>query len=102
MRPSQATTASQASTVVDIPSSLAKTTAIAPIIPRIGDESSESLVFDDHGGSSIPMPYSSGVYSGLANLEASQLLTRSQILPDSLIQDEEHAPPDEIWDSEEE
>ncbi|OAA70896.1 hypothetical protein LEL_09487 [Akanthomyces lecanii RCEF 1005] len=103
VRPSQATTASQASTVVDIPSSLAKTTTAAPaVIPRAGDESSESLVFDDHGGSSIPMPYSSGAYSGLANLEASQLLTKSQILPDSLIQDEEHAPPDEIWDSEEE
>lgn len=113
VRPSQATTASQASTVADMPESLAKSTAIAPppIVAQTtggggGDESSESLVFDDHGGSSIPMPYSSGVYSGPANLDASQLLTKSQILPDSLVRDEEeqeeHAPPDEIWDSEEE
>lgn len=118
VRPSQATTASQASTVADTPESLAQSMAIAPppVIAQTtgggggggggGDESSESLVFDDHGGSSIPMPYSSGVYSGLANLDASQLLTKSQILPDSLVRDEEeqeeHAPPDEIWDSEEE
>ncbi|OAA51126.1 hypothetical protein BBO_01073 [Beauveria brongniartii RCEF 3172] len=64
----------------------------------------QSLVFDDHGGSSIMMPYS-GV-SGLdGSLAASQLLTGSQILPESLVRDEEEqerGAPEEIWDSEEE
>lgn len=104
VRPSQATTVSQASTV-DL-----SLTAAGAAVPR-GDESSESLVFDDHGGSSIPMPYS--VVSSLEHLQASQLLTRSQILPDSLVEDEEEQQqeeaegekqdgPDEIWDSEDE
>ncbi|OAA56038.1 hypothetical protein ISF_07636 [Cordyceps fumosorosea ARSEF 2679] len=96
-RPSQATTASQASTAAGAGG--------APVTPRPGGEwSSESLVFDDHGGSSIPMPY-----SGVEDLlEASQLLTGSQTLPDSLVRDEADEEgegkrvPDEICDSEEE
>ncbi|KAM3503039.1 hypothetical protein MY11210_008864 [Beauveria gryllotalpidicola] len=106
VRPSQATTASQASTV-DIPASPCVAAAApdaAGVVPRrAADGSSESLVFDDHGGSSIMMPYS-GV-SGLdGSLAASQLLTGSQILPESLVRDEEQerGAPEEIWDSEEE
>ncbi|PQK13940.1 hypothetical protein BB8028_0004g08710 [Beauveria bassiana] len=107
VRPSQATTASQASTV-DMPASPC-VAAVAPdaagVVPRrAADGSSESLVFDDHGGSSIMMPYS-GV-SGLdVSLAASQLLTGSQILPESLVRDEEEQErgvPEEIFDSEEE
>ncbi|KAM3561462.1 hypothetical protein MY1884_002372 [Beauveria asiatica] len=107
VRPSQATTASQASTV-DIPA-LPCVAAAAPdaagVVPRrAADGSSESLVFDDHGGSSIVMPFS-GV-SGLdGSIAASQLLTGSQILPESLVRDEEEqerGAPEEISDSEEE
>ncbi|EGX95705.1 hypothetical protein CCM_00359 [Cordyceps militaris CM01] len=98
VRPSQATTVSQASTVA--PPSQAAAGA-SPIPRSAGDESSESLVFDDHGGSSISMPYS-GV-SGLDHLAASQLLTGSQILPESLVRDEEEQEhmPEVIFDSEE-
>lgn len=102
VRPSQATTVSQASSVADIPGSpgivIPGTAAAAAVLHhRLNlDESSESLIFDDHGGSSIPMLCS---IPGLEQLEASQLLTKSQTLPESLIRDEERLP-DEIWDSE--
>ncbi|TQV94936.1 hypothetical protein IF1G_05923 [Cordyceps javanica] len=111
VRPSQATTVSQASTTASSPSSPAPDVVAGTVNPvpasyprrNCGaDESSESLVFGDHGGSSVLMPYSEIL--GLESLKASQLLTGSQILPESLVRDEEeqqHAP-DEIWDSEEE
>lgn len=101
VRPSQATTASQASTV-DVPASSQAATATMPRSGSArhhhGEGSSESLVFADHGGSSIPMSFS---VEGLDGLADSQLLTKSQTLPDSLIRDEERMP-DEIWDSEDE
>ncbi|KAJ6785684.1 hypothetical protein PWT90_00977 [Aphanocladium album] len=119
VRPSQATTASQASTTAADAAPPPPPPSVSRPTTRAGgaDESSESLVFDDHGGSSIPMPYSSIVLSGLENLAASQLLTKSQTLPDSLMRDEEDEAAEmedheeqqlqertanEIWDSEDE
>lgn len=78
VRPSQATTASQAST---------------PEEPRLPPalQSSSSLTFQDYGDSPVRLPH--GVV-----LASSQLLTKSQMLPDSLVRDDVCVPP-EIWDS---
>ncbi|KHN99025.1 uncharacterized protein MAM_02723 [Metarhizium album ARSEF 1941] len=80
VRPSQATTLSQ-------PSTPGKQTQ-----QRASNPSQSSVQFVESGSlGSLPFPSSSG--------STSQLLTKSQMLPDSLIQD--HAPPlqPEIWDS---
>ncbi|KAK3182033.1 hypothetical protein K4F52_006597 [Lecanicillium sp. MT-2017a] len=109
VRPSQATTASQASISTPPRSTqrqqrhgLNKELATTPTAPPAGlqNSCSDSLVFDDHGGSSISMPFA---VSGLDDdsSSASQLLTKSQMLPESLVRDEVRFP-NEIGDSDEE
>lgn len=75
------------------------TPAAAPVV-GLHNSSSDSLVFVDHGGSSISMPY---VVTGLDDDSSmtSQLLTKSQMLPESLVQDEVRFP-NEIGDSDDE
>ncbi|KFH46108.1 hypothetical protein ACRE_031100 [Hapsidospora chrysogenum ATCC 11550] len=100
-RPSQATTASQASTPD-------KPTQEPPPLPPPGgtfrrpplpQSSSTGLTFQDHDSSSPPflLPCSNPGTS----LRSSQLLTKSQMLSDSLVRDDPRVPP-EIWDSDEE
>jgi hypothetical protein len=89
-RPSQATTASQQST----PEKHTQQPGMPPP-PPIFSTSQSSIHFIEGGSlSSLPLPSSLG--------SASQLLTKSQMLSDSLLRD--HAPPEEpeIWDSDEE
>lgn len=87
-RPSQATTASQASTPEK------HSHAPSTFYTRPSHHSSSSIVFESIGDSSpIRMPQS-------VPLGSSQLLTKSQMLPDSLMQDDARIPP-EIWDSDE-
>ncbi|KAI9151946.1 hypothetical protein HJFPF1_09163 [Paramyrothecium foliicola] len=88
IRPSQATTASQASTY-EAPSSASK------LPPHLHQDSSSNLDYQDYGESvigqlphSLPAPHSSQV-----------LLSKSQMLSDSLLQDD--GGPPEIWDSDE-
>ncbi|KAK5987735.1 hypothetical protein PT974_11868 [Cladobotryum mycophilum] len=52
---------------------------------------SSSLIFQDHGGSAVIPPHD-------IQFDSSQLLTKSQMLPDSLVQDGPGLP-QEIWDS---
>ncbi|PNY18460.1 Uncharacterized protein TCAP_07536, partial [Tolypocladium capitatum] len=100
IRPSQATTASQSST----PEKLSPH-PLPPPPPPISQQqrhqepsstSSGSLSFLDHGASLVSLPTTS-------SLPASQLLTCSQLLPDSLVHDSDEPPPPhmpvEIWDS---
>ena len=117
VRPSQATTASQGS-ISTPPRSTQRsrrgqdkglvlggatmpdtTSAAAPVV-GLHNSSSDSLVFDDHGGSSISMPYAVTGLDDDSSL-ASQLLTKSQMLPESLVQDEVRFP-NEIGDSDDE
>lgn len=90
VRPSQATTASQPCTPEKPPKG---TTFRRPAPPP---QSSNTLTFQDHGSSSPPflLPCSNPG----ASLRSSQLLTKSQMLPDSLLRDDARMPP-EIWDS---
>ncbi|CAM1505702.1 Fc.00g113390.m01.CDS01 [Cosmosporella sp. VM-42] len=84
IRPSQATTASQASTP--------EKSYHRPLPPAYS--SSSILTFQDVGDSSpLRLPQS-------VQLGSSQLLTKSQMLPDSLLRDDGRVPP-EIWDSDE-
>jgi hypothetical protein len=75
------------------------TPAAAPVVGQ-HNSSSDSLVFDDHGGSSISMPYAVPGLDDDSSL-ASQLLTKSQMLPESLVEDEVRFP-NEIGDSDDE
>ncbi|KIL93345.1 hypothetical protein FAVG1_03325 [Fusarium avenaceum] len=86
VRPSQATTVSQASTPEKQHSSIRR--------PALHSSSSiglpEGLDEDDEDSAlRLPPGYNPG---------SSQLLTKSQMLPDSLLRDDERVPP-EIWDS---
>lgn len=114
VRPSQATTASQASISTpprstqrsrreqdkDLGATMPSATpAAAPVVGQ-HNSSSDSLVFDDHGGSSISMPYAVPGLDDDSSL-ASQLLTKSQMLPESLVEDEVRFP-NEIGDSDDE
>ncbi|OAQ74146.1 hypothetical protein VFPPC_01710 [Pochonia chlamydosporia 170] len=88
VRPSQATTVSQPST----PEKQTQQPSSMPP-PPLFNTSDNSIQFIESGSpGSLPFPSSLG--------STSQLLTKSQMLPDSLIRD--HAPPEqpEIWDSE--
>ncbi|KAG5953187.1 hypothetical protein E4U53_006484 [Claviceps sorghi] len=90
VHPSQATTLSQASTPDKPPPQhhMSKTPPPPPPLPA----SDPSIHFLDHSNplSSLPIPSSQS--------STSQLLTKSQLLPDSLLRD--HPPPQpEIWDS---
>lgn len=87
VRPSQTTTASQASTPDGHSSYVSRTPAA---------HSSGSLGFDDGHGPSSPIQMPQGYISG-----SSQLLTKSQMLPDSLVRDDMRIP-GEIWDSDDE
>jgi predicted transcriptional regulator len=82
-RPSQATTASQASTPSESPEKS---------LQRPRRPSSSLPMFVDDDGSPVRVP--TGVVIG-----SSPLLTKSQMLPDSLFRDEVRRPP-EVWDSE--
>ncbi|GAB0135839.1 hypothetical protein EsDP_00004162 [Epichloe bromicola] len=103
IHPSQATTLSQASTPERQPS-LQHLATKAPVLPSapvpfpppLFNASDNSIQFLDHTDSLSSLPFPSSVSS------TSQLLTKSQTLPDSLIQD--HAPlaQPEIWDSDDE
>ncbi|KAM0291370.1 hypothetical protein ACHAPQ_003927 [Fusarium lateritium] len=88
VRPSQATTVSQASTPEKQHSSSIRR-------PALHSSSSiglpEGLLDEDDEDSALRLP--SGYNPG-----SSQLLTKSQMLPDSLLRDDERVPP-EIWDS---
>ncbi|KAH7161548.1 hypothetical protein EDB81DRAFT_683377 [Dactylonectria macrodidyma] len=89
VRPSQATTASQSSTP-EKPSSAAAANASRPLsFPQL--QSSSSLVFHDDSPLHIPPGFPLAA-------DDSQLLTKSQMLPDSLLRDDTMVPP-EIWDS---
>ncbi|KAM5350535.1 hypothetical protein ACJ41O_007040 [Fusarium nematophilum] len=93
VRPSQATTVSQASTPEKQSSSSIQR-------PSLHSSSSigfpEGLLDDEDGVSSPPLRLPPGYVPG-----SSQLLTKSQMLPDSLVIDDARLPP-EIWDSEDE
>lgn len=92
VRPSQATTVSQASTPE-------KNSSASIHRPDLHSSSSigfpEGLLDDDEGPSSPPLRLPPGYAAG-----SSQLLTKSQMLPDSLVRDDARVPP-EIWDSDE-
>ncbi|EFY90614.1 hypothetical protein J3458_000356 [Metarhizium acridum] len=91
VRPSQATTLSQPPT----PEGQTQQQPASMPPPPPFDPSQSSVQFAESSHlSSLPIPSSPG--------STSQLLTKSQMLPDSLIQD--HTPPvqPEIWDSDEE
>lgn len=98
---SQATTASQAS--VYHPASQ------LPSYTRHADQpldtqthpSSDSVVFIEPSGSSLQLPDSLLDHNQLGEDGTFQLLTRSQMLPDSLIRDDIQMP-NEIWDADEE
>ncbi|POR37375.1 Uncharacterized protein TPAR_02423 [Tolypocladium paradoxum] len=99
IRPSQATTASQSSTP-EKPNPRPPPPTTQPQ-QHSSTTSSSSLAFLDHGASLVSLPPSS-------SLPASQLLTKSQMLPDSLVRDGREPPPPpppppqmptEIWDS---
>ncbi|WKT46510.1 hypothetical protein QSH57_011384 [Fusarium oxysporum f. sp. vasinfectum] len=87
VRPSQATTVSQSSTPEQHSSSIRR--------PPLHSSSSiglpEGLLDEDDDDDALRLP--SGYNPG-----SSQLLTKSQMLPDSLIRDDTRVPP-EIWDS---
>ncbi|KAF7545774.1 hypothetical protein G7Z17_g8920 [Cylindrodendrum hubeiense] len=91
VRPSQATTASQASTPDKSSADVAAAASRQPSYPQL--QSSSSVVF--HDDSPLHMPHGFPLVA-----ESSQLLTKSQMLPDSLIRDDALVPP-EIWDSDE-
>ncbi|KAH6887573.1 hypothetical protein B0T10DRAFT_489992 [Thelonectria olida] len=91
IRPSQATTASQAST----PEKSSAASHRHPSHPQL--HSSSSLVFNDHSPLQLPTDLAAG--NGASGGLESQLLTKSQTLPDSLLHDDARLPP-EIWDSE--
>lgn len=97
IHPSQATTASQSSTP-EKPSNHPHPHQLPPpplAAQHHSSTSSSSLAFLDHGASLVSLPPSSSI-------PASQLLTRSQMLPDSLVRDAAALParlPVEIWDS---
>lgn len=103
---SQATTASQASPSQPQPS-LTEGASLHRHIPDPDanpNPSSDSVVFIDPSGSSLQIPdhlldsYAYGADTSDSNF---QLLTKSQLLPDSLLRDDAHLP-NEIWDSSEE
>lgn len=101
---SQATTASQASSPENPlplpppppPPSTSSAQTRRPPLPQ-----SSSLVFQDISSSS-PHINNSNNSNSLGNASVSQLLTKSQMLSDSLLQDDVRVPTLEIWDSEEE
>ena len=99
IRPSQATTASQASTATPARPVAAQARSMppppSPACPGDGSGGG-SLVFADSTGFSLGPGAS---YGSSLPLSGSQLLSKSQMLSDSLICD--HAPPQatEIWDS---
>ncbi|KAM0426648.1 hypothetical protein ACHAPT_007964 [Fusarium lateritium] len=90
VRPSQATTVSQASTPE-------KNSSASLHRPALHSSSSigfpEGLLDDEDGPSSPPLRLPADYAPG-----SSQLLTKSQMLPDSLVRDDARVPP-EIWDS---
>ncbi|KAG5922259.1 hypothetical protein E4U61_005498 [Claviceps capensis] len=97
--PSQATTLSQASTADKFPSqphhaSLHQTqTQHLPNAPFL---LTDSVHFLTHSDSLTSLPFPSSLSS------TSQILTKSQLLPESLIRDEDPLLQPEIWDSDEE
>lgn len=62
--------------------------------------SSDSVAFIDHSGSPVHMPFDA-LDSSMPLDGSFQLLTKSQMLPESLLQDNPYAP-NEIWDSDDE
>ncbi|KAF5662074.1 hypothetical protein FHETE_8179 [Fusarium heterosporum] len=88
IRPSQATTVSQASTPEKQHSSSIRRPALLSS-SSIGLPESLLDVEDEDEALPLPPGYNPG---------SSQLLTKSQMLPDSLVLDDERVPP-EIWDS---
>lgn len=89
VRPSQATTASQASIADDQASSHTPPHHLPP--------SSSSLSFQDYGGSLALEHPPNALATTTSSSQA--LLTKSQMLPDSLVTDDPRNP-QEIWDSE--
>ncbi|KAG9256819.1 uncharacterized protein F5Z01DRAFT_489441 [Emericellopsis atlantica] len=103
VRASQATTASQASTPSQTPGRSARAArtprSAAPTLRRPVTQSSGSTVaFPELSSPPYLMNMSSAGRDGSLLLRSSQLLTRSQMLPDSLIRGDDRAPP-VIWDS---
>ncbi|KAG6099647.1 hypothetical protein E4U30_006211 [Claviceps sp. LM220 group G6] len=95
--PSQATTLSQASTADNSPSqphhaSLHQTQHL----PNAPSMLTDSVHFLTHSDSLTSLPFPSSLSS------TSQILTKSQLLPESLIRDEGPLMQPEIWDSDEE
>lgn len=98
---SQATTASQAS-VYHPASQLPSYTRHTDQPPDTqAHPSSDSVVFIDPSGSSLQLPDSLLDHNQLGEDGTFQLLTKSQMLPDSLIRDDIQMP-NEIWNSDEE
>ncbi|KAI6783578.1 uncharacterized protein J7T54_005607 [Emericellopsis cladophorae] len=103
VRASQATTASQASTPSQTPRRSARAARTprpaAPTLRRPATQSSGSTVaFPELSSPPYLMNVSSAGRDGSLLLRSSQLLTRSQMLPDSLIRGDDRAPP-VMWDS---
>ncbi|KAJ4315753.1 hypothetical protein N0V84_008226 [Fusarium piperis] len=91
VRSSQATTVSQAST----PEKNSTASIHRPDLHSSSSIGFPEGLLDDDGPSSPPLRPPSGYAAG-----SSQLLTKSQMLPDSLVRDDARVPP-EIWDSDE-
>ncbi|KAI8687426.1 hypothetical protein NCS56_00315300 [Fusarium sp. Ph1] len=91
VRPSQATTVSQAST----PEKNSSASLHRPDLHSSSSIDFPEGLLDDDGPSSPPLRLPPGYAAG-----SSQLLTKSQMLPDSLVRDDARVPP-EIWDSDE-
>ncbi|KJZ74574.1 hypothetical protein HIM_05924 [Hirsutella minnesotensis 3608] len=91
-RPSQATTVSQASTPEKPQSHRQPSPGRVQVCRPIQQESSGSLAFLDSANSYASVAVSS------SPAPASQLLTKSQMLPETLLRDHSQ-PPAEIWDS---
>lgn len=96
IRPSQATTVSQAST----PEKTTRRPSSHPR-PHPALAPSSSLNFADCDGSGNSGESPLRLPPGYSYPSSSQLLTKSQLLPDSLVRDDERLPP-EIWASDEE
>ncbi|KAI5459263.1 hypothetical protein BGZ63DRAFT_390583 [Mariannaea sp. PMI_226] len=90
VRPSQATTVSQTSTP-EKASTPHQGFSYPQLLP------SSSLLFNDDSPLHLPSELAAVADNG-TGVEESQLLTKSQTLPDSLIRDDDCMPP-EIWDS---
>ncbi|KAH8170840.1 hypothetical protein LIA77_09621 [Sarocladium implicatum] len=102
IRPSQATTASQCSTPSPTKAPRANDLDSTPIAFRKGDHepapaeehdislpvpSSSSLTFQDY---SAPSPLAPHMFMPPVGMSSSQLLSKSQMLPDSLLRDNDH------------